>query len=395
MQQCEWTIEQQTVLLLGSITVTDENLERARTFFAVKNFDHAVWISYLLDHKLALITFWNIKKYKLEGLIPGKWRHILDLYFQSNQYRNERMMEELSSVLEALYNADVRCVLLKGSMLRYTVYPDIGLRYSNDIDLLIPENDLTKAAEIISSLQFIQGHYKLDEKIIVPASRQQIMLKRMTTHELVPFLKEIKKPFCEFIELDVHFDIFSRSKNLQHAFPIKELFENAELRFIGEQHVPCYTLSPTHNLLQLASHAYQDAALMQGILNRKDNELIKYVDIYESVLLNKGSIDWVQFAADLLEGQVNHVFYYVAYHVELLFGEIFPASFMEAIRPERLDYLNQYAQEEAEPVQWKTSFMERLFDRSRIDEVFQVFQVDRERFAESNKFFGVFEGQFR
>ena len=75
-------------------------------------------------------------------------------YYETSAY-NQLLYRELERILVLLNEADVPVVVLKGAALAESLYPDIGLRPMNDLDLLIHRNDLIKASDSIKSLGYL------------------------------------------------------------------------------------------------------------------------------------------------------------------------------------------------------------------------------------------------
>jgi len=68
--------------------------------------------------------------------------------------RNTLLYQELASILEALSDAEIPVVVLKGAALASTLYPSIGLRPMGDIDLLVPQARLPEALACLKALGY-------------------------------------------------------------------------------------------------------------------------------------------------------------------------------------------------------------------------------------------------
>ncbi|UJF31352.1 nucleotidyltransferase family protein [Paenibacillus hexagrammi] len=82
---------------------------------------------------------------------------------------------------------------LKGSILAHSIYP-AGCRISSDIDILLRAEDLTACGHVLKELGFIQGFYDENERIVVPATRREILNHRMNYGEVVPYRKAVQEP---------------------------------------------------------------------------------------------------------------------------------------------------------------------------------------------------------
>jgi Uncharacterised nucleotidyltransferase len=161
--------------------------------------------------------FWGIDK----GLIQ-----ILRESYLSTLKRNFQVQAALEELDETLRGAVFPCMVWKGASLIQDVYPDLGLRPMDDIDILILKSDFEKAVRILK---------KLDYR---PRPRYPLTWQR------------------EGVVIDLHFDAVHGDRIAARlgALPItsEALFHKSE-RLSGFQHLR--TLSPKDKIICLAVHA--------------------------------------------------------------------------------------------------------------------------------------------
>jgi len=87
------------------------------------------------------------------GINQDRLHMLLDSYM-STLRRNSHIQAILKELNEALVGADITCILWKGAALINGVYPDIGLRPMDDIDLLILPEHLKKLKKVLIRLGF-------------------------------------------------------------------------------------------------------------------------------------------------------------------------------------------------------------------------------------------------
>lgn len=73
---------------------------------------------------------------------------------EAHRQRNQSILVQLGEVLDALHRERVRPISLKGIHLATLVYPEIGLRPMNDIDLLVRPDETTAVARALSALGY-------------------------------------------------------------------------------------------------------------------------------------------------------------------------------------------------------------------------------------------------
>jgi hypothetical protein len=69
--------------------------------------------------------------------------------------RNMRAGRQIQSVTDALKDAGIPVILLKGHALARTVYPDPALRQSSDIDLLVQPHNIPASEKILEKLGYV------------------------------------------------------------------------------------------------------------------------------------------------------------------------------------------------------------------------------------------------
>jgi len=373
--------EARTVLLLCKVQPSEDEIKEAHLLLGNPAFHYLQFFAYLMEHKVTMIVYRNLLAHSLHRHIPPKYMHMMDMFASGMEERNRILDMHLAPLFGLIRDRGIEAVLLKGAMLRHSVYPTSGLRFSNDTDLLVQEKELQPIGKLLEEQGFIQGFYSYKTGV-EPASRQEVITKRLVTHEVVPFLKEVHHPMCKVVQVDINFDIFNRAKRMRTNFDTAALFDST---------IPSSSalssLRHEFNILQLSSHLYQDATMVQGIRAHKDMELIKFVDIYEYIRKFGESIDWDWLRAEIVQAGLQPVVFYSLYYMEYLMGSIVPESFMNSIAPDDRAYLDYYGVEEEKPIQWNRTFLERVFDSKR---KLELLGLDKGELGESSKYFSIF-----
>jgi hypothetical protein len=79
-----------------------------------------------------------------------------------------------------------------------------------------------------------------------------------------------------------------------------------------------------------------------------------------------GQFDWNVLLERVRGYSLEKVVYYNFHFMTMIFGPLVPAYVMEALKPDDLSYLDEYAIENQEPSKWEFDFFTRLFDVNRI-----------------------------
>jgi len=95
-------------------------------------------------------------------------KHILDILKQNYVYRiweNENIKRSTIELADVFNKAGIKLVILKGAALLYTVYKaDTGLRKMGDIDVLIKNEDLAEAENLLKTIGYAEDYAKLSKK---------------------------------------------------------------------------------------------------------------------------------------------------------------------------------------------------------------------------------------
>jgi hypothetical protein len=90
----------------------------------------------------ALYGALNLKK--LLPSIPAELRQYLQTLYEANSERNRRLMALAQETVRHLNDVGVEPVLLKGTANLFSgLYPDAGMRFLSDIDILVPADKMT------------------------------------------------------------------------------------------------------------------------------------------------------------------------------------------------------------------------------------------------------------
>ena len=185
-----------------------------------------------------------------------------------NQY--DLFIKKLCFVIDILKDADFLYAFLKGSYLTPMLYKK-GERISNDLDILIRADDVSKMQKLLQKNGFVQG--RCDEYgTIIEATRREIIESKMNYGETVPFLRYLEN---DLIEIDLNFSLDYKA---QGSSEIVEDFLSKTINVqYGERSIK--TLASVDFLIHLCCHLYKEASTYDWVINRRDLMLYKFSDI--------------------------------------------------------------------------------------------------------------------
>ncbi|HEX5034972.1 MAG TPA: nucleotidyltransferase family protein [bacterium] len=113
-------------------------------------------------------------------MVPLLYRNLLSLgvkdplmdrlkgVYRYSWARNHRVIHRVSKVLDLFQRQGIPTALLKGASLAFTVYRNLGVRYMDDFDLLVPLADAPRAIELLHQSGWRQAF--VTEKVFTPAA---------------------------------------------------------------------------------------------------------------------------------------------------------------------------------------------------------------------------------
>lgn len=169
--------------------------------------------------------------------VPPEARAALEEAYRRNGLRNALLVRELGQVLRLFAIEGIPAIPLKGVALAHSLYGDIASRHCSDLDLLIPLRDVPKATRILLA----KGYQAHDVDRLLGG-------ESLGYHNEWSFGRE--EDSIRY-SIDLHWGILWTHDVDRPA--LKDLW--AEARPSSFFDAPCLALSPSWELLYLASHA--------------------------------------------------------------------------------------------------------------------------------------------
>ena len=230
-----------------------------------------VVLGHLFFNRMQGIAYGTLKDSGLLGRTNREFRNSLKAAYEHNIQKNNSFMTCVKNLCDILRISECPVAMLKGAYL-CAHYPK-GYRTSNDVDLLISPNDVTKIGNILLNSGFKQGDVKNGE--FIPATRKEIIESKMMRGETVPYIKEVNLPYMRFFEVDINFSLDYKNSD---DTVLSEMLENACTKKEIDISIP--TLSNADFFIHLCAHLYKEATTVPWIKMNRDMTMYKYCDIY-------------------------------------------------------------------------------------------------------------------
>ncbi|HDN64899.1 MAG TPA: hypothetical protein ENF23_01160, partial [Methanosarcinales archaeon] len=122
-----------------------------------------------LYHGVAPLLYRNLEGIDDVSLVPERVTAVLRERYYITLARNMIHYDELGTALRVFADAGIDVIVLKGGALAETVYRDIGLRPFSDVDILVREEDLQRAKEVMTKIGYV-----LEERITPKTQNEEV-----------------------------------------------------------------------------------------------------------------------------------------------------------------------------------------------------------------------------
>ena len=322
--------------------------------------DWAEFVGQACCHRLGGLVFHVIREYSIHDIPSGAY-YSLDKIFEAQASRTMLFRKHIAELSGAIAQAGIPCAFLKGAILANSVY-EVGTRSSNDIDILLNPEDISRVEATLSGLGYEQGDF--DGTSITKLSRKEAVFRRMNWGESAPYTKLIDEPTLRAIVVDMNFSLDWLPTGSEST--IKAMLSQTKPYSIDG--APAPSLAEEDFLIHLCMHLYKEAVLYSQVITGKDMGLYKFVDIQR--VIAKWPINWELLLSKTRGYGLEKEVYYVLYQLVAIFpgiGNKELSNVMEALKPADLSYLDRViSTEEKKTYIWKNTVLERLFDHNRM-----------------------------
>ncbi len=212
------------ILLLKSALLSDEEFANSWNIYSSK-FDFGKTDPVCI--KLFPLLYVNLKKHKIETPLLEGFRKIYNITW----YKNKLLFNKMFMAIEALADAGIESIPLKGMALTLAFYKDFGLRPMNDFDLLVPENKTMKTVEILLKLGYKPvENFRFSEEYLIANNSFNFVGK-------------------DYIELDVHWHILRDCCDNE-----SDKILSGDLNSLNTMNKTIYCLNPENQLLHIIVH---------------------------------------------------------------------------------------------------------------------------------------------
>lgn len=272
-------MKQEHKLILKAILINkSEEEENEVSTLLENNLNWIEIVGILLSHRLGGYFYTGLTNGQ-KSYIPNEINEALKLLVYAQRIRQVEINRIIDDINKTLNKTDINYAFLKGSFYGCRMY-ELGVRRSNDIDLLVFEEDLDKLDGVMRSKGYIQSY--TPNGLLIEATKKEKLIQRMNYHDLVPYVKQSEFGFVEF---DINF-LFDGKDNLIDKKVYEYGTENYKGNGCSIVGLNCYT-----NLSFLCVHFYREATNTLWTEGKRDLTLYKIADIANFIRIYEYEID--------------------------------------------------------------------------------------------------------
>jgi hypothetical protein len=287
MEFMAFSKEQQLILYCSQARTNIADLDRIKALSALP-MDWRYVLETALSNGVAPLLYYNLKKIlPNHDTLSGTFEVLKEVYL-TNTARNTYLINELCRILGEFTEKCIEVMILKGPALANLVYPDMGMRMYNDIDLLVMEEDLPAAEELMPKLGYVFSENALTPKQF-----------RETHYHLAPYIHSDKK-----IILEIHWNVTNK-----FSLNIDSWWQRS--RMMNIMGCSARVLSPNDLFLHICIHTSK-----HGFKNIAIRDLS---DISEIIKCHGEEIDWVHFQKEIESYPIRREVYAIIYYVKRMF----------------------------------------------------------------------------
>jgi hypothetical protein len=337
------------VILLGCITDRSEKEEKRLNDLLRTSEDWAFITGELIRHRINGNFYTSLLPEQRKYII-GKVSQTFKILSRCYEEYNKNILEFFQKLTEKTDDAGISVAGLKGIIFNTILYK-LGARRSNDIDILVEENDLKTFDDIMRKLGFIQS---LDGGK-TEASKKEKLIQIMNYHDLVPYYKFVDYSFMDFIKVDVNFHFDSKEHDITRA-----ILNEGTYDYCGNGYI-IRGLKWKSHLLHLCVHFYREASNSIWTSSARDVDLYKVVDIHNTLRCYRKEelLDWCKYVEKY---QLNKQCYFTFFYLNRFYPNTIYTEIMRIIKPQDVSFLNKVETAGGNIQERKVDFFEQAFD---------------------------------
>lgn len=312
--------EAKALLRCATFSLDEHDAEYVRTLFDSSSFDWDGFWELTMKHQMYHILYSHlcIEKTLAHDAMPSRHANMLKQLYMSTLVRNTIMFKEIQRITERFEQGNMKPVFLKGPVLCEKLYKDIGLRSFGDFDVLIHQEHVNTATQLLRDMGYVSER-EFDPKHVSvsaeswPGHPHEEPMIRKGDSSLVPIYEVEIHRFYPYYGVDV-----------------SEMMSNIEKTACGGGLV--WTLSEIDHTIFLLVHIYQH--LLTGYGRIVFTTLRMFCEVKECLMLIRQKNEVQRLLERIRDVEAQVPAYVGLVFMNYVYGDLLSLEFLESIRPE-------------------------------------------------------------
>jgi Uncharacterised nucleotidyltransferase len=270
--------ERELILICARQTLPHQLIERGAEIVRHSlNWEETIATAW--RHGVSSLLFQNVQLFGCD--VNADARHLLRQSYVRASFRNRAHFDAMAELIERFHAAGIEIVLLKGAALASRLYRDPALRPFADIDLLVRENEIDRAKDIL-----LASNYQVAPELLSESFNRKY-------HVNLPFVRRDERP----VHVELHWKLSDPFSSV--AFDYEALLARAQNVEVGGWKARALSLEDDFVYLatHLDKHGYANRAIVDlanasefSLDELSGDRLIWFTDLHE--LISAGQLDW-------------------------------------------------------------------------------------------------------
>lgn len=310
--------EKRLIILLSRVTFSENIVSEIGMILKEKNFNWFEFYQYALYHKVITLCCKNLNNLFPDIFQPKYVREIVNAAYLGLIERNKLYQKEVCKIIKLLNEQNIKVIPVKGSYLIPNIYKDYGLRYSGDADFLIRYEELNLAEKILKKRGYIKGNYNYKDNCITTISRKEDIKWKTFMSNNHPLVKVSETKLFPVYKIDFRFALDDRiNKDC-----VNEIIDD---------YINYGVVKPSHYLMHLCAHFYDEAKHLADIFLAKDMNIIKLCDIREYIIQATSTKDLEELIDFAKRYDLEQQVYYTMIYLLIIYNDGYELSILEKL----------------------------------------------------------------
>lgn len=366
-----FTDEVQLALLLSAPNLRPAEVDELRRLTTAP-LDWNKVLGILILHKTAAQAWSNLMHHDLvtygefrasSALVP------LQLIFRSQQVLVQEQIAWNVQLTRLLDEAGISCAIMKGTAVARMGYRHLGARIFDDNDFLFARKDLPAVGELLKDLGYIQGVWDAASDKIRPATRSEIVLHPLTSHEVFPYARVTPEAAilqCHIIDVHFSVDLLTSNRNDE---AVRDLLAR-RISIEGTESGRLWALDQHDMFVFLCVHFQREACNRREAEYLIDYTLYKLTDLLVLMDSTEFPVDFAEIARRAREEGFGREVFFALSYLHALYPDRLSEETLVSFRPDGpTEFLHELTYN-GEPIhRWRDPIAERFFNPCRITEL--------------------------